>query len=154
MIFNDAFQCFLGNADNLAEVATHRLGHGLGFGHSTVPDAIMRSYAYGRNGRGPRPLGDDDRDGAHCLYPHTFALTAPNGGEAHRFRVVHVRRDLETRARKRDRIPARSTWSTRPTQASGRIALSTAQINDGSYLWAVGRRPGLSSPCASCAATG
>ncbi len=79
VIFNNGFECFLGNRDNLAEVATHELGHGIGFGHSTVPDAVMRSTAYGN--RGPR-LGDDDRDGAHCHYPHTLTLGAPNGGEA------------------------------------------------------------------------
>jgi hypothetical protein len=45
VIFNNNFQCFLGNADNLAEVATHELGHGIGFGHSAVADAIMRSWA-------------------------------------------------------------------------------------------------------------
>jgi hypothetical protein len=82
VIFNNNFECFLGNTENLAEVATHELGHGLGFGHSGVNDAVMRSYAYG-GGRGPR-LGDDDRDGAHCHYPHQFTLLAPNGGETWR----------------------------------------------------------------------
>jgi hypothetical protein len=80
VIFNDQFECFLGNPDNLSEVATHELGHGLGFGHSSVSDAVMRPQAYGA-GRGPR-LGDDDRDGAHCHYPHQFSLVTPNGGEA------------------------------------------------------------------------
>ncbi|GAB4226687.1 MAG: hypothetical protein Kow0062_28720 [Acidobacteriota bacterium] len=78
VIFNNNFGCFLGNPDNLAEVAAHELGHGIGYGHSTVFDAIMRASAYGN--RGPR-LGDDDRDGAHCHYPHTLTVTAPNGGE-------------------------------------------------------------------------
>ncbi len=78
VIFANGFECFLGDPDNLAEIATHEIGHGLGLGHSTEPDAIMRSTAYG--GRGPR-LGDDDRDAAHCLYPHTLRIVAPNGGE-------------------------------------------------------------------------
>ncbi len=79
VIFNNDFECFLGNPDNLAEIAAHELGHGLGFGHSTAPDAIMRAYAYSY--RGPR-LGADDRDAAHCHYPHTLTLTSPNGGES------------------------------------------------------------------------
>ena len=77
VIFNNNFECFLGNRDNLAEVATHELGHGLGFGHSTVTDAAMRASAYGS--RGAR-LGNDDKDGAHCHYPHTLTLSTPNGG--------------------------------------------------------------------------
>ena len=78
VIFNNNFECYLANPDNLAEVAAHELGHGLGFGHSGTSDAIMRSSAYGN--RGPR-LGDDDIDAAHCHYPHTLNLSSPNGGE-------------------------------------------------------------------------
>jgi len=78
VIFNNGFECFLGDPDNLAEVATHEIGHGLGFGHSDEPDSIMRSFAYGF--RGPR-LGGDDRDAAHCHYPHTIRVTRPDGGE-------------------------------------------------------------------------
>lgn len=76
--FNNGFECFLGNPDNLAEVATHEIGHGIGLGHSAVADAIMRSSAYGY--RGPR-LGDDDLDAAHCVYPHTLDVTYPDGQE-------------------------------------------------------------------------
>ncbi len=76
-IFNDNFECFLGNADNLAEIATHELGHGLGFGHSAAPDSIMRATAYGQ--RGAR-LGMDDIDAAHCHYPHTLTLNSPLSG--------------------------------------------------------------------------
>jgi hypothetical protein len=137
VIFNNNFQCFLGNADNLAEVATHELGHGIGFGHSAVADAIMRSSAYG-NGRGPR-LGDDDRDGAHCEYPHALIVTSPNGGESWSGGGTHSITwgvtgeagpdpgtvDIEYSA------DAGLTWS----------ALSTAEPNDGSYAWTIASNP-------------
>lgn len=80
VIFNADFDCFLGNEPNLAEVGAHELGHALGFGHSGEQDALMRSVAYG-NGRGAQ-LGLDDLDAAHCVYPHTLDLTAPDGGES------------------------------------------------------------------------
>jgi len=78
-IFNNDFECFLADPDNLAEVAAHEIGHGIGFGHSQAFDSIMRSSAYG--GRGAR-LGDDDRDAAHCHYPHSLQLNSPAPGES------------------------------------------------------------------------
>lgn len=78
VIFSNDFECVLGVPDDLAEIATHELGHGIGIGHSVADDAIMRSSPY--RFRGPR-LGLDDRDAAHCCYPHTFRLDKPNGGE-------------------------------------------------------------------------
>jgi hypothetical protein len=137
VIFNSDFECFLGNPDNLAEVATHEIGHGLGFGHTTVPDAVMRSYAYG--GRGPR-LGDDDIDAVHCTYPHTLTLAAPNGGES--WNVGSLQQidwsvtaeaggdpgvvDLELSTDGGD------TWS----------VIRSGEPNDGSYGWTVPDLPG------------
>jgi len=141
VIFNNNFQCFLGNADNLAEVAAHELGHGIGFGHSTVVDAIMRASAYG-NGRGPR-LGDDDRDGAHCHYPHTFTVTSPAGGESWQAGSSHAitwtasaeagsdpgTLDVEYSA------DGGVTWS----------AISAGEPNDGSYAWTAPSTPSAQS---------
>ena len=137
VIFNNNFQCFLGNADNLAEVATHELGHGIGFGHSAVADAIMRSSAYG-NSRGPR-LGNDDRDGAHCYYPHTLTLTSPNGGESWETNTARTITWSATAEAGSDpgvvdieySADFGTTWST----------ISAGEPNDGSYAWTVNAAP-------------
>lgn len=79
VVFNDGFECFLGDVANLEEVAAHEIGHVLGFGHSEHPDALLAAHPTG--GRGAR-LGYDDRDAAHCAYPRALELTSPDGGEA------------------------------------------------------------------------
>jgi hypothetical protein len=137
VIFNSDFECYLGNPDNLAEVATHELGHGIGFGHSTEPDALMRSYAYGN--RGPR-LGDDDVDAVHCTYPHTLTLTAPDGGESWEAGSVQ---QIEWTVTTEDgggpgvvdleiSTDGGSTWS----------VIRSDEPNDGSYDWTVSDLPG------------
>jgi hypothetical protein len=52
---------------NLAEVATHELGHVLGLGHSAEPDATMYAVAH-FDGRGSA-LRADDRAGLRFIYP-------------------------------------------------------------------------------------
>lgn len=137
VIFNDNFECFLGDPDNLAEVAAHELGHGIGLGHSTVYDALMRSYVYGN--RGPR-LGDDDRDGAHCHYPHTLAVTSPNGGETWTAGTVHAIAWSVTE----EAGPDPGTVSLEYSTDSGATWLPVAsdEPNDGSYTWTVPDSPG------------
>lgn len=141
VIFNNNFQCFLGNADNLAEVAAHEFGHGIGFGHSTVPDAIMRASAYGA-GRGPR-LGDDDRDAAHCVYPHTLTVTSPNGGESWTAGSVHA----VTWTATAEAGPDPGTVDIESSSDGGATwsAIATTAPNDGSFLWTVGGTPGSQS---------
>lgn len=138
VIFNNGFSCFLGDADDLAEVATHELGHALGFGHSTVSDAIMRSSAYG-NGRGPR-LGDDDRDAAHCVYPHTVTLTAPDGGGTVLVGdVVDVRWSIST-----ETAGGPGTVDVLHSEDGGATwnPLATGIANDGMWSWTAAGQPG------------
>lgn len=132
LIFNNAFECFLGNANNLAEVATHEIGHGIGFGHSTVSDAVMRATAYGNN-RGPR-LGDDDRDAAHCTYPHTLGVTAPNGGESWAAGSVHPITWTATSEAGADAGVVNLEYTVDGTTWK---PVSAGESNDGSYSWTV-----------------
>ncbi len=138
VIFNNDFQCFLGDPDNLAEVATHELGHAIGLGHSTVPDAIMRSSAYGWE-RGPR-LGDDDMDAVHCIYPHTLSMTSPVGGETFTVgesRPVTWNTSLETGPDTGEvdleySADGGGTW----------LPLASGTSNDGYHDWSIDAPPG------------
>ncbi len=140
VIFNNAFECFLGTPDNLAEVATHELGHGIGFGHSTVPDAIMRGNAYGN--RGPR-LGDDDHDLAHCHYPHTFDVIAPDGGEI--LAPASVQQIVWTATGEQGPNPGWVDIELSLDDGGSWSVLSAGEPNDGSMSWTV---PGVTSAAA------
>ncbi|MCS6926054.1 MAG: matrixin family metalloprotease [Candidatus Binatia bacterium] len=69
IVFNDGWEgCRLyQDPNNLAEVATHELGHVLGLGHSTDPAATMYAFAH-LDGRGA-VLHPDDVAGLLSLYP-------------------------------------------------------------------------------------
>jgi matrixin len=75
VVFNRNFSCFLGVSANLAEVATHEIGHSIGFDHSPDFNAIMYASAHG-NGRGPT-LGADDIAAVTFLYPGSKAGPPP-----------------------------------------------------------------------------
>jgi len=68
----------------LEDVATHELGHVLGLGHSTDPNATMYP-SYSLCSQGPRTLADDDIAGVRGLYapvntPPTVTITSPVSG--------------------------------------------------------------------------
>lgn len=65
--FSRTMQCFLGTSANLAEVATHELGHAIGLAHSADANAIMWAVAHG-HGR-DAVLGNDDKSGVLVIYP-------------------------------------------------------------------------------------
>jgi hypothetical protein len=68
IIFNNGWSgCSFWNATNLAEVATHEIGHTIGLAHSSDSSATMYSFAH-FDGRGAG-LTNDDRAGVAFLYP-------------------------------------------------------------------------------------
>ncbi len=68
IIFNNGWAgCSFWNVSNVAEVATHEIGHTIGFAHSTDPSATMYSFAH-FDGRGAG-LAADDVAGVTYLYP-------------------------------------------------------------------------------------
>jgi hypothetical protein len=137
VIFNSNFECFLGNADNLAEVATHELGHGLGIGHSTVSDSTMRASAYGN--RGPR-LGNDDEDAAHCHYPRPLTMTSPNGGESWTAGSVHAVTWTSPAETGPDAGAVTLEWSA--DGGTSWSAMASGEPDDGTYLWSVPAQAG------------
>ncbi len=68
IIFNNGWSgCSFWKEVNVAEVATHEVGHTIGLAHSTDSSATMYSFAH-FDGRGAS-LTDDDRAGVTYLYP-------------------------------------------------------------------------------------
>ncbi len=92
VVVNDGAECFFSdNTTGAAEVFTHELGHTLGFGHATDPQAVMWSVTHD-DGRGAQ-LGEDDRVGASVVYGDasyqpTPAAPGPGNGNGQPFTLT------------------------------------------------------------------
>lgn len=76
VVTNDGSACFFrDNPAGAAEVFAHELGHTLGFGHSTLREALMHGVAH-NDGRGAR-LAHDDCLAAHAVYGNGAPPSAP-----------------------------------------------------------------------------
>jgi Matrixin len=74
VVFNNGWeQCGIWNACNLAEVATHEIGHSIGLGHSDDSTATMAAVAH-FDGR-CASLGADDVTAAQFIYPEASVPT-------------------------------------------------------------------------------
>jgi hypothetical protein len=106
--------CNIWNLCSLAEVATHELGHTIGFGHSADHEAIMNAFAH-FDGRCAR-LADDDLDAVLTAYPSDLQLsptaTFTPSRTPTRMRTL-TRTPTETRTPTRTRTPSATRTATR-----------------------------------------
>jgi hypothetical protein len=65
--FNPYASCYFDQSCNVQEIATHELGHALGFGHSSDSGATMAAYAH-FDGR-CASIRPDDEAGVQAMYP-------------------------------------------------------------------------------------
>jgi hypothetical protein len=88
IVFSDGWEdCRLyANPNNLAEVATHELGHVLGLGHSAEREATMYAFAH-LDGRGA-VIHPDDAAGLLSLYP----ANSSGGGSTCTYTISPTRR--------------------------------------------------------------
>lgn len=118
VLFNNGWAgCSFWRVENIAEVATHEIGHTLGFGHSDDINATMYRVAH-FDGRGAG-LRTDDENAVRFLYP---PLTTP---------ATRTPTPTITRSPTRTATPTRSatytpTTSRTPTRTATRTPTRTA----------------------------
>lgn len=110
--FNNGFgDCALWNRCNVAEVATHELGHTIGLGHSSDPDATMNAYAH--LDHRCADIEADDIAGVRFIYPAATPARTPT----------------PTRARTETRTPtATRTIASNPTPFPTRTRTPTRTV--------------------------
>jgi hypothetical protein len=148
IIFNNGWSgCSFWNATNLAEVATHEIGHTIGLAHSSDSGATMYSFAH-FDGRGAG-LTPDDRAGVSFLYPGDGAPeptpmptpTAPPPPDADRDGVTDAQDNCPARPNGKqedvdgdglgdacDNCAAVANPDQRPEEACGLLTISTMRI--------------------------
>ena len=98
----------------------------------------MRAWAYGDRGA---VLGADDRDAVDCIYPHTFTILAPNGGESWTAGTVRTITWTSSTEPGSDPGTVNVEWSSDAGVTWRTIA--EGERNDGSLPWVVPNVPGI-----------
>lgn len=138
VIFNDGWSgCSVWRSKNVAEVATHELGHTIGLAHSADPSATMYAFAH-FDGRGAG-LGPDDEAGVRFLYPVAPSLQDTDGDG-----VTNADDDCPDVANAKqedldrdgvgdvcDNCAALANRDQLPSEACGRLAIQTLRITTG-----------------------
>lgn len=105
--FGDGWSnCPTWNACNMAEVATHEVGHAIGLGHSTVKDATMAPAVH-FDGRCAE-LAGDDLAGLRSLYPRDVVWLSPTPSRTPTDRPTPTERTTPTATPSATKRPTRT----------------------------------------------